>query len=391
MCIYFKKLFAKGNLKMKKLLVLILFLASSIGLSYSQENKDSSQYDSGMDQIIVPTQIITTPTDGDTLNTLVNAEGQEASIIYNNGVVWCNEGNYDDAIGAFGRALEMNPEIIQAYYGRGTCYIQQKKYNEAINDLKQYIKRKQDNYASYLIGYCYFHIEDIPNATYYFQDAIEKGCNKADLFYHLGVINFNNSNYDEAIKYYTRAIEIDDTHAFSYNDRGSSYRMMEKYDRAINDYKKAIELNPNMDIFRSNLGSVYRINKDYEKALEIYDEILKKYPDNYIVLNNKGATLYEMRDYDKAIESLNECLKQKKDYAYAYNNLGLCYYRKKDYTLAIEAFTKAIALNPQYGEAYESRGTAREMSRDSDGACSDWETAKSLGINLDNYVSYCNE
>ena len=78
---------------MKRLLALIMFVVLGIGISFSQEDKDSSMYDSGIDQIIVPTQIITS-TDGDTVGTLVNAEGQEANIAYNNGVALYSEGSY---------------------------------------------------------------------------------------------------------------------------------------------------------------------------------------------------------------------------------------------------------------------------------------------------------
>ncbi|MBO7134606.1 MAG: tetratricopeptide repeat protein [Bacteroidales bacterium] len=374
---------------MKKLLVFSLFATLFIGVSYSQEIKDSSQYDSGMDQIIVPTQILTSPTDGDTINTLVTAEGQEANIAYNSGVLLCNEGSFSEAIGEFSRAIGINPELAQAYYGRGTCYVQQKKYTEAIADLTQYTSRKRDSYATYLIGYCYFHKSDMENATKAFQNAIEQGCANADLFYHLGVINFNDAKYDKAIEYYTKAIDIDNKHAFSYNDRGSSYRMQGKYDKAITDYRRAAELNTKMDIFKANLGSAYRLNKDYENAVATYDMVLQENPKNYITLNNKGIALYEMKDYDNAIEMFNECLTQNKDYAYAYNNLGLCYYRKKEYNLAIEAFTKAIVLNPKYGEAYVNRGAAKEMIRDAAGACNDWNAAKALGIDVNTSESFC--
>ncbi len=388
LCVLFIKIICKIVI-MKNLLVLSLLVMFGIGLSYSQENKDSSMFDSGMNQIIVPTQIIT-KTDGDTVNTLVTAEGEEANIMYNNGVIQCNEGNYNDATTTFSNVLQINPEMTLAYYGRGTCLMQLGKYNEAIADLQEYVKRKKDYNATYLIGYCYFLSKNMDKALEYFQNAIEQGCTNANMFYYIGVIYFNKAQYENAEKYYTRAIDIDDKHSFSYNDRGSTYRMLEKYDLAIADYQKAIELNSRMDIFKENLGSAYRLNKEYDKALAAYDEAIKAKPDNYIALNNKGITFYEMKEYDKAIDVLNECLKQNKDYAFAYNNLGLCYYRKEDYRLAIEAFTKAIALKSDYAEAYVHRGSAREMTRDMQGACSDWKTAKSMGItNLGDFESNC--
>jgi hypothetical protein len=38
-----------------------------------------------------------------------------------------------------------------------------------------------------------------------------------------------------------------------------------------------------------------------------------------------------------------------------------------------------VKLDPKNGAAFVNRGNAREMLRDLDGACEDWNTAKELG------------
>ena len=89
---------------MKKLLFTTLFLAIGIGYVFSQEDNQTDA-----NPIIVPTQIITSPTEGDTLNTLVNAEGEESKVAYNNGVTLYGEGNYNEALSAFSQSLSTDP------------------------------------------------------------------------------------------------------------------------------------------------------------------------------------------------------------------------------------------------------------------------------------------
>ena len=52
--------------------------------------------------------------------------------------------------------------------------------------------------------------------------------------------------YDEAIKEYTKAIELDPNYAIAYAERGQAYFKLGQYDLAIPDTAKAIELDPNL-------------------------------------------------------------------------------------------------------------------------------------------------
>ena len=50
-------------------------------------------------------------------------------------------------------------------------------------------------------------------------------------------------NYEKAIEYYTKAIEIDKNNALYYRNRGKSYdQVFNQLENAINDFKRAIEI-----------------------------------------------------------------------------------------------------------------------------------------------------
>ena len=88
----------------------------------------------------------------------------------------------------------------------------------------------------------------------------------ADYWFNEGGKAFEVGNYDKAIEYYTKVIEINPKYAEAYYDRGLAYD-----DKGL--YDKAIELNSEYAEAYCVRGRVYRIlgncikaNADYKKA-----------------------------------------------------------------------------------------------------------------------------
>ncbi len=97
------------------------------------------------------------------------------------------------------------------------------------------------------------------------------------LFYsNRGIAKRQLGRYEEAIRDYDKAIELNQDHATAYNNRGMTYGMMERYEDAINDFDRAIELDPNMweaydgrALTNRKLGSYKEAFRDRKRALEI--------------------------------------------------------------------------------------------------------------------------
>ena len=65
------------------------------------------------------------------------------------------------------------------------------------------------------------------------------GCIR-DAYYHFsqGVANYEAGDLEQAIKDYTKAIELDSTYTLAYNYRGSVYYDLGNIEQAITDYNK---------------------------------------------------------------------------------------------------------------------------------------------------------
>lgn len=72
----------------------------------------------------------------------------DAKLQYNEGVNLYKLGEYDRSMDAFKKAIELDPNYIDAYYNLGTILEYLGQYNSALTIFKQIIVRKPDDYES---------------------------------------------------------------------------------------------------------------------------------------------------------------------------------------------------------------------------------------------------
>ena len=87
-------------------------------------------------------------------------------------------------------------------------------------------------------------------------------------------------NYEEAIKQYTKAIEIDPNDHVFYSNRSAAYISANNPEKALEDGTKCVQLNPTWAKGYSRKGAAYHALKKYEEALETYQEGLAHAPDD---------------------------------------------------------------------------------------------------------------
>ena len=139
-------------------------------------------------------------------------------VLYNLGVQEFIAGNYSNSDSYTSQAMSLGSK--EAIYIKGESEYRQGKYNQAINDLKQYVSvtaRNQSNYgqALYTLGYAYFKQKQYGNANTYFNNFIGTSTAnnnkslKADALNRLADCIYTDRKYDEAYAIYQRALETD--------------------------------------------------------------------------------------------------------------------------------------------------------------------------------------
>jgi len=148
---------------------------------------------------------------------------------------------YDQAILNFNRAVDLEPNFVEAYRMRGRAYVAQSKSDLAIRDFSR-VAELQPSDARVLV---------------------ERG------FAHL-----DKKDYPAAIADADRAIALDAKLARAYNLRASARRAAGDPRQAVEDFTKAVQLEPDLDNYFQRAATYQRLGEhqlaiaDFSKALE---------------------------------------------------------------------------------------------------------------------------
>lgn len=261
-------------------------------------------------------------------------EGPE---LYNNfAILLAENGKHEKALEMINKAITLNDKYPQAYSARSkiNCFLlnidaacidkeiaKKMGYNKVLDipdsicngtasqklrfgaDLLAYSKFYKQGISAYsrLIennnsqsdyflnrGYCYYQIKDFDKAEKDYLKALTLSNPALDLIYdNLSLLYYDINNFQKAIEYSTKRIELNPQNHIPYIDRGLCYRKMKKYKDAENDFNKSLEIKP--DFFRAfgyrsflylELG---QFSKSYDDATRSIN-INPKYGYGYIVL-----------------------------------------------------------------------------------------------------------
>ena len=205
--------------------------------------------------------------------------------------------------------------------------------------------------------------------------------NKIKDYTNKGVSNYENGNYDKAIEYFNKVLELNPNYAEIYFARGSIFDAKENYTSAIADYTKAIKLNRNYIEAYFNRADTYHKKKDYDNAIIDYTMAIYSDPNDEIFYFNRAEVYKDAKDYDKAIADYTVAIYLDSDYADAYKNRGDSFYNKELYDKAIADYDKAINLDSNNKESYFNRGITYHNKELYDKAIADYDKAIHLDIN----------
>ena len=131
----------------------------------------------------------------------------------------------------------------------------------------------------------------------------------------------NAGKYQEALDFYTRAIEIHPTYHQAWSGKGLAFRVLKHYNEAIECYNRALEIEPKFAKSWFGKGFAFYRLSHYNDALECYNRAIEIEPNDGSIWNGKGNALYSLNQYDEAIKCYTKALVLKpNDYVFWQNN-----------------------------------------------------------------------
>jgi tetratricopeptide (TPR) repeat protein len=165
---------------------------------------------------------------------------------------------------------------------------------------------------------------------------------------------FNNGKLRQSLSESSQMLETFPNSIVLCNISGASSAGLRQFDAAIKYYKKALEIKPDYAEAYYNMGIALKDKGDLDAAIDSYKKALEIKPDYVGAYFNTGNILKDKGDLEAAIDSYKKALEIKPDHAEAYNNIGLTLKDKGDLEEAINSYKKALEINPDYFEAKEN-------------------------------------
>lgn len=184
--------------------------------------------------------------------------------------------------------------------------------------------------------------------------------------------------YDKAIEYYKKAVEIYPTHAMSLRALGHLQLKKGEHDLAFKNISKALEVNPEYATAHYNMGNYYSKLNQPRKAIESYHLAIKYQPIYSTAYYNLGNMYSQIHDYDNAIRYFSKSLKQNSRSRDTHYNLGNAYFRKGDYKRAVTSYRLSIKVDDSYVSAYHNLAVAYSKLGQIDKAIRELEKAVKL-------------
>ncbi|MGA9585528.1 MAG: tetratricopeptide repeat protein, partial [Terracidiphilus sp.] len=158
---------------------------------------------------------------------------------------------------------------------------------------------------------------------------------------HMGLIESRQGHYSEAIKYYTRAMD----------------------------------LNPHMPGLQLNLGLAFFKAGDYKQAIAELDPLLKAQPDNQQLLILIGMSHYGLEQFSEASPLLKEASDRDEANLTLLLTLAHSCLLSHQYPCVLDAYHRLVALNAESAEADMLVGEALDEMKDPVGAIREFRAA----------------
>lgn len=238
---------------------------------------------------------------------------------YNRGNQYKDQGNLEQAIYDYSKAIKVNSKHAKAYYNRANSYVKQGKLSQAIED---------------------------------YQKAVEINPQYTEAYYNMGNTYEKQGNLPQAIASYSRALETNPKYSAAYCNRGNVYQAQGNLQQALDDYNKAIEINPNFAGVYSNRGNVYQAQGQSDKAIADYNKAIELSPQFAGFYANRGNIYQNQGNLQKAVEDYNSAVERDPKDSQSFYNRGLAYYGLDEYAKSLADYTTAASQNPSK-EAYD--------------------------------------
>jgi len=204
-----------------------------------------------------------------------------------------------------------------------------------------------------------------------------------DNFLSKGISLFKSEQYNEAINYFNRIIDVNKDDKNTWCFKGECFYGLKKYEDALICFDKALEIDNKNYIVWIRKGEILKEFKKYNEAIECFDNANKlRSVEDEMFLFNKGFCLINLQLYEKALNCFNKAIKLNSKNAYYWAFKGEALDLLQRFAESLSCYEQAIKLNPEEDAFWDRKGTCLyNMKRYKEAVDS---CDKAIGLNINN-------
>ncbi len=206
---------------------------------------------------------------------------------YNLGIVLSEQGEADQAIDHYRRAVALRPDYAEAHYNLGRLLVEHGQLADAIAHYERAAAiNPADAEAQNNLGVTLFGIGSTDDAIAHYQKALEIRPDYAEASCNLANALIAKHDFDGAIARYKACLAaIPDQEEAQYN-LASALLRKGRTDEAIVEYQKVLQVHPESADAHANLGSAWLAKGRVRDAMAEYTKALQNSPENLAALSN---------------------------------------------------------------------------------------------------------
>lgn len=237
---------------------------------------------------------------------------------------------------------------------------------------------------------------------------------KAEEFKEKGNGFFSKQEYDEAIKWYTKAIEAYPQGHVYYSNRCACYTSLNQLDKALKDAEECVKVKPDWSKGYYRLGNTLALLHRYEEAQTALQKGAKVDPANADITNRlkeveaalktekakrakmgnltpamaakeEGNELYKNGKFPEAINVYTRALglaTTDEEKVTLLNNRAGCHFQDRNFRACVADCSEALAIEPKNVKALLRRGLAYENIEKIDQAMTDMRQLQEISPGL---------
>ena len=262
-------------------------------------------------------------------------------------------GRFDEAVAAYKKAIELNPNFSWSYHSLGDVLLKLEKWEEAVAAYKKAVELNPDfSWSYHNLGDALLKLRQWEEAAVAYRCEIALNSDFAWSFCNLGDALTKLKQWDEAIATYLKAVEIDGDLPGIYEKLGYALRQTES-DLNLVLEQCQLQITPENWEFYLQLGENLAKYDRPKSAIIFYQALLTSMPS----CGNVSAELEELLQHqekcvsvaleeERELASSRATVAQKPDDCWSYYNLGAVLSHQKYWEEAAAAFFQAIEINP---------------------------------------------